>query len=147
MQWKLTSTSLINFLILTTVFEPFMPLKKHFTLPQLLPHKPGGALHKCHLHSSLISHKIYRSFVALKTDYSFLRRDAETHTSYQSHNFSITSVKAIKSYLTQLETRTDVSLLRSSHMDPFKSRDKMFPGTSQPYFAHRLKSNKILTLS
>jgi hypothetical protein len=34
-------------------------------------------MHKCHLHYSLTSHKIWCWFVALKTDHSFLRQDVE----------------------------------------------------------------------
>jgi hypothetical protein len=59
-------------------------------------------------------------FVALKTDHSFLRRNVETHTSSQRHNFNTTGVSASKSYVVQIETSTDISLLRSSWMAPFK---------------------------
>jgi len=32
------------------------------------------------------------------TDHSFLRRDVETHTSYQPHNFHTTGVNVLKSW-------------------------------------------------
>jgi hypothetical protein len=62
--WR--TTSFMIFHILVALFEPFLHLKKCLTISKLLPHKPRTVLHKCHLHSSLISHKIYCSFVCLK---------------------------------------------------------------------------------
>jgi len=36
----------------------------------------------------------------------------------------------------QVKTCTDMSLLRTSHVAPFKQRDKIIPGTSWPLLAH-----------
>jgi hypothetical protein len=51
------------------------------------------------------------------------------NTFYQRHNFHITGVNVFKSYEVQVETCTDMSLLRWSRMAPFKSRNKLIPGT------------------
>jgi len=67
-------------------FEPFMTLR-HIGF---IPHKPRRELHKCHLHSFLISQKMWYWFIALNTDHSSLRRDVEIHTFYQLHMFHIT---------------------------------------------------------
>jgi hypothetical protein len=79
--------------------------------------------------SLLISHKMQCWPVALKTDHSFMRRDAETHTSYQGHNFHITGVNELKLWLVQVETCTDMALLRSRVITPFKLRNKIIPWT------------------
>jgi hypothetical protein len=56
--------------------------------------------------------------------------------SYQRHNFDKTRVNAFKSYLVQVETCTDMSLLRPSRMDPFNSYNKIIPGTSKSKHAY-----------
>jgi hypothetical protein len=57
-----------------------------------------------------------------------MQRDVEKHV-YQRHNFHTTGVNELRSYLVQVETCTDIFLLGSSLMAPFKSRNKMIPGT------------------
>jgi len=37
----------------------------------------------------------------------------------------------------QVETFTDMSLLQSSHMAPYKSHNKIIQGTSQPHHIHK----------
>jgi hypothetical protein len=61
------------------------------------PHISSRTLQKCYFQSFLIPHRIECSFIALKTDHTFLRRDVETHTLYQRHSFHITGVNALKS--------------------------------------------------
>jgi hypothetical protein len=63
---------------------------------------------------------------------------------YQCHNFHTTGVDALKLWLVQVETCTDMSLLQSSCMTPFKSCNKIHPGTSQPYhMIHCLSSPNL----
>jgi uncharacterized protein YvpB len=91
------------------------------TSAYLLLHTPHRTSQICHLDSFVTQ----CWFVALNTDQPFLLRVVEIHTSYQRHIFHTTWVNALKSWLVQVETCTDKSLLRSSHMAPFKSRIKI----------------------
>jgi hypothetical protein len=67
-------------------------------------------------------------------------RDIETHTSYQHHNFHTTGLNALKLYVAQVETCTNMSLPRSSKMASLKSRNKIIPGTSEPHLVYTFGS-------
>jgi len=49
---------------------------------------------------------------------------------HQHHNFYTTDVNTLRLKLVQAEMRTDMYLLQSSFMAPFKPHNKIIPGTS-----------------
>jgi hypothetical protein len=110
-------------------FEPFTTLKNiglfhNFSPISLGQHRTSVT---CIFFSNFTQHlKMIR---CSKSEHSFLRRDVETHTSSQRHNFHKTDVSAFRSYATQVETCTDTFSLRLNRMASLQWRNKIIPGT------------------
>jgi hypothetical protein len=121
------TTSSIIFQVLVASFEPFNATKKHLTFSYLLIHKPQRALYKFHLQSFLINKK-FDWFVALNPITHF-----SDETQKHKRLISTTSSTQLEAYVTQVVTRADTSLLRSSRMAPFTSLNKIVPRTLKPH--------------